>query len=79
MVDADAGQSVSSMNDAFSRLYLSISVYDSDDCSVPYEYYLTATDVCLNSSTSGYASGLQFSCGGTGERCCEHFISCLMQ
>ena len=77
---ADVGQSVSSINDAFSRLNLSISEYDSDDCSVPYEYTLIATDVCLNFSTSGNARSEYLSCDGTGERCCsEHFISCLMQ
>ena len=70
---ADVGQSVSSINDAFSRLNLSISEYDSDDCSVPYEYTLFATDVCLNFSASGNASSVYFSCDGKGEFCCrEH-------
>jgi len=85
VADADAGQSVSSMNDAgFTSLsiYLSIhSLYDSDICSVPYEYTLIATDVCLTrNSSSSDARSVYFSCDGTGERCCsEHFISYLMQ
>jgi len=44
-------------------------LYDSDDCSVPYKYYLTATDVCLDFSYSGYYASSEYeylSCDGTG-------------
>jgi hypothetical protein len=75
------------MNDAVFKslsIYLSInSLYDSDDCSVPYRYTLIATDVCLNFSTSGNSSSNYLSCDGAGERCCrEHhtinssYVSC---
>jgi len=59
-------------------IYLSIylfihSLYDSDDCSVPYQYTLIATDVCLDLSTSSNASSFYGSCDGKGELCCrEH-------
>ena len=51
-------------------IYLSIHrLYDSDDCSVPYQYMLFATDVCLDFSTSGSANSVYGSCDGLGEPC----------
>jgi len=41
-------------------------MYDSDDCAVPFQYTLIATDVCLNISTSGKASSYYYSCDGAG-------------
>jgi len=42
------------------------SLYDSDICSIPYQYTLYATDLCLNFSTSGNPSSNYLSCDGTG-------------
>jgi len=42
------------------------SLYDSDDCSVPYQYTLTATDSCLDLSDADTAMSQYNSCEGAG-------------